>query len=183
MWLFVIFVKARLCAEVNLCFLTKEERLNMKPDIAIPLLLVAALAFGCADMGSLGGPKYGETAGTVASQVDRHGSITAIEIIKVDDEYKLGVGTAVGAVAGGLLGSQVGSGRGSTAAAVAGVAAGAAAGTVAESKMKKKDAQRVTVHLSTGGQVAIVQPVDSRLRTGMNVLVEGSGETGRVVPR
>jgi outer membrane lipoprotein SlyB len=179
----VIFIKTRLRAGVNLFFLARKERLNMKPDIAVPLFLAAALVSGCADMGSLGGTKYGETSGTVSSQADRHGSITAIEIIKVDEEYKLGVGTAVGAVAGGLLGSQIGSGRGSTAAAVAGAAAGAAAGTLAESKMKKKDAQRVTVHLSTGGQVTVLQPVDSRLRTGMNVLVEGSGETGRVVPR
>ncbi len=155
----------------------------MKPKIVIPLLLAAVLASGCAEISSLGGPKYGETSGTVASQADRNGSITAIEIIKVDNEYKLGVGTAVGAVAGGLLGSQIGSGGGSTAAAVAGAAVGAAAGTVAESKMKKQDAQRVTVQMRTGGQVTIVQPVDSRLTNGMNVLVEGSGETGRVVPR
>jgi outer membrane lipoprotein SlyB len=155
----------------------------MKPAIAIPLSLAVALVTGCADMGSVGGTKYGETSGAVASQADRYGTITGIEIVKVDEEYKLGVGTAIGAVAGGLLGSQIGSGRGSTAAAVAGAAAGAAAGTAVESKMKKKDAQRVTIQLRTGGSVAILQPVDSRLRKGMNVLVEGGGETVRVVPR
>lgn len=155
----------------------------MKPRIAILLPLAAALTFGCAEMGSLGGPQYGETEGTVASQADRNGTISAIENVKVDDNYKFGVGTVVGAVAGGLLGSQVGSGRGSTAATVVGAAAGAAAGTVAESKLKKQDAQRVTVQMRTGGHVTIVQPVDSRLRNGMNVLVEGSGDTARVVPR
>ena len=164
-------------------FVAKEGEFDMKPRIAIALLLAVALASGCADMGSLGGTKYGETSGTVASQADRYGTITGIEIVKVDEEYKLGVGTAIGAVAGGLLGSQIGSGRGSTAAAVAGAAAGAAAGTAVESKMKKKDAQRVTVRMSTGGAVTILQPVDSRLRNGMSVLVEGSGETVRVVPR
>ncbi|MDP1718584.1 MAG: glycine zipper 2TM domain-containing protein, partial [Burkholderiales bacterium] len=123
------------------------------------------------------------TQGTVASQANRNGTISAIEMVKVDDSYKFGVGTAVGAVAGGLLGSQVGSGRGSTTATVVGAAVGAAAGTVAESKMKKIDAQRVTVQMKTGGHVTIVQSVDSRLRNGMNVLVEGSGETARVVPR
>ena len=49
--------------------------------------------------------------------------------------------------------------------------------------MKKKDAQLVTVQMRTGGQVTILQSVDSRLRHGMSVLVEGSGETARVVPR
>lgn len=145
--------------------------------------LVVALVGGCADMGSFGGTKYGETSGTVAGQADRTGKITSVEVIQVDEDYKLGVGTAVGAVAGGLLGSQFGSGRGSTVATVAGAAAGAAAGTAVESKMKKKDAQRVTVHMTTGGQVTIVQPVDGRLKNGMNVRVEGSGESARVVPR
>jgi outer membrane lipoprotein SlyB len=154
----------------------------MKPKIAIALLLAAALTSGCAEMESMGGPQYGETSGAVSSQADRNGTIASIETVKVDDSYKFGVGTVVGAVAGGLLGSQVGSGRGSTAATVVGAAAGAAAGTVAESKMKKKDAQRVTVNMNTGGQVTVVQPVDSRLRNGMRVFVEGSGDTARVVP-
>lgn len=64
-----------------------------------------------------------------------------------------------------------------------GAAAGSAAGTVVESKMKKQDTQRVTVKMTTGGSITIVQPVDSRLRNGMAVRIEGSGETARVVPR
>lgn len=145
--------------------------------------LALALA-GCADLPQLGGgPKYGDTAGTVATQTDRNGTITTLEIIQVDQNYKLGVGTAVGAVAGGLLGSQIGEGRGSTVGAVVGAAAGAAAGTVVESKMKKQDAQRVTVKMATGGTITIVQPVDGRLANGMTVRIEGSGEAARVVPR
>ena len=63
----------------------------MKSHIAI--LLVIALASGCADTGSLGGgPKYGDTTGTVANQSNRLGSVTGVEIIQVDDNYKLGVG-------------------------------------------------------------------------------------------
>lgn len=148
---------------------------------AAALALVVA---GCADLPQLGGgPKYGDTAGTVAGQTDRNGTITTLEIVQVDDNYKLGVGTAVGAVAGGLLGSQVGKGTGSTVGTVVGAAAGAAAGTVVESKMKKQDAQRVSVKMATGGTVTIVQPVDGRLRSGMAVRIVGSGETARVVPR
>lgn len=82
---------------------------------------------------------------------------------------------AVGAVAGGLLGSKIG-GSGST-------ILGTAAGTYAESKLKKKDVQRVVVQMTTGGQLTIIQPVDARLRSGMNVRVEGSAETARVLPR
>jgi outer membrane lipoprotein SlyB len=152
----------------------------MNQRIALPLLLCVALVGGCAEMGSLGGTKYGETGATVASQSERDGTIAQLENIQVDDNYKLGVGTAVGAVAGGLLGAGVGD---STAATVAGAVLGGAAGTYAESKMAKKDAQRITVNMVTGGRVTITQPVDTRLREGMRVRVEGSGENARVVPR
>jgi len=152
----------------------------MKVCTATLLLLTAALSFGCAEMEKLGGTQYGETSGTLASQTDREGSIATLELIKVDEDLKLGVGTAVGAVAGGLLGSRMGSGSGST---IVGTAVGAAAGTYAESKLKKKDAQRVVVHMRTGGQLTILQPVDGRLKGGMHVRVEGSGDTARVVPR
>lgn len=155
----------------------------MKAHLAISIFLTVALASGCADMGSVGGTEYGETSATVASQVERLGYISDIETIEVDDSYKFGVGTVVGAVAGGLLGSQVGGGSGTTVATVAGAAAGAAAGTYAQSKMNTVDAQRVTVQMNSGGQVTIVQPMDNRLSDGMSVRVEGSGETGRVVPR
>ena len=156
----------------------------MMTRVLIPAVLFAMVAGGCTDMPQLGGgPKYGDTTGSVASQSERSGKITALEIVQVDENYKFGVGTVVGAVAGGLLGSQVGQGRGSTLATVLGAAAGAAAGTAVESKVKKQDAQRVTVNMSTGGEVTIVQPVDSRLTSGMKVRVEGSGESARVVPQ
>lgn len=152
----------------------------MNIRMAVPLIILAVLAVGCAEMGSLGGTKYGESSGTTAGQSDRNGTITRLETVQVDDKYKLGVGTAVGAVAGGILGSGVGD---STTATVAGAVLGGLAGTYAESKYKKQDAQKVTVKMNTGGSVTILQPVDGRLRDGMNVRVEGSGENARVIPR
>jgi outer membrane lipoprotein SlyB len=152
----------------------------MMKRIALPLLLSVALASGCAEMGSLGGAKYGESGGAMTSQTERDGTIVKLENIEVDDKYKLGVGTAVGAVAGGILGAGLGD---STTATVVGAVLGGAAGTYAESKVHKQDAQRVTVNMKTGGSVTIVQPMDGRLRDGMSVRVEGSGESARVVPR
>jgi len=152
----------------------------MNQRIALPLVLCAALVGGCAEMGSLGGTKYGETSSTAVSQSERDGTIAQLENIEVDDKYKLGVGTAVGAVAGGLLGAGVGD---STTATVAGAVLGGVAGTYAESKIDKKDAQRITVNMVTGGRVTITQPKDARLWEGMRVRVEGSGENARVVPR
>ena len=151
----------------------------MNLRIALPVVLGVALAGGCADIGSLGGTQYGETRAP-ATQAERAGTIAKLEDIQVDDNYKLGVGTAVGAVAGGILGRSLGD---STTGAVAGAVVGGVAGTYAESKLRKQDAQRVTVTMQTGGSVTIVQPMDGRLREGMAVRVEGSGENARVVPR
>jgi outer membrane lipoprotein SlyB len=151
----------------------------MNYRIALPVLLSLALVGGCADVGSLGGTKYGET-GAAASQSERDGTIAKLENIQVDDQYKLGVGTAVGAVAGGILGKGVGD---STGAAAVGAVLGGVAGTYAESKLRKQDAQRITVNMKTGGTVTITQPMDGRLREGMAVRVEGSGDSARVVPR
>lgn len=152
--------------------------MNMRT--AVSLFFFVALVGGCAEMGSLGGTKYGESSGTTAGQSDRNGAITHLENVQVDDKYKLGVGTAAGAVAGGILGSAMGD---STTATVGGAVLGGLAGTYAESKYKKQDAQKVTVKMNTGGSVTILQPSDSRLRNGMLVRVDGSGENARVVPR
>ena len=159
----------------------------MRTHIAIALLAATALAAGCAETGSMGGTTYGETAApattTSTNTTDRSGWIRSIEVVKVDDSYKFGIGTVVGAVAGGLLGSQVGGGDGRIVGGVVGAGVGAAAGTYAESKLRNKDAQRVTVQMATGGQLTILQPPDGRLQNGMNVWVQGSGDSARVVPR
>lgn len=106
-------------------------------------------------MGGLGGSRYGEAGRTMTVQSERDRTIAPLESIRLDENHKLGVGTAVGAVAG----------------------------TYDESKFKKKDAQRITVSMATGGSVTSTQPRDERLREGMQVRVEGSGESARVVPR
>ncbi len=152
----------------------------MKQRMTVSLFGLALVLGGCADLGSFGGTKYGETGATTASQSERNGKITQLENTQVDENYKLGVGTAVGAVAGGLLGAGIGDSKTAT---VVGAVVGGAAGTYAESKLKKKDAQRVVVEMSTGGRITITQPPDGRLREGMQVRVEGSGENARVVPR
>ena len=157
---------------------------KMNKRMLVPAILFAMVVGGCADMPQMGGgPTYGDTSGSMASQSERNGRITALEVVQVDESYKLGIGTVVGAVAGGLLGSQIGGGRGATLATVLGAAAGGVAGTAVESKMKKQDAQRVTVRMDTGGEVTLLQPIDSRLRSWMRVRVEGSGDNARVVPQ
>lgn len=147
--------------------------------LLLPGLLGAALVAGCSEMPTKDTTKYGTTTGSAATQTDRRGTIASLENVEVDADYKLGVGTAVGAVAGGILGSAVGDGKLATA---VGAVLGGAAGTYGETKVRDKMVQQVSVDMRTGGRVTIVQPVDARLRTGMQVMVEGSGENARVVP-
>lgn len=152
----------------------------MNTRMILPLVLLIFLG-GCAELealGSKGGTKFGETSGTIQS--DRNGTVAKLENIHVDKDYKLGVGTAVGAVAGGILGSAIGDSKAATA---TGAVLGGIAGTYAESKLGKETAQKVIVNMSTGGTVTIVQPADTRLKEGMAVRVEGSGESARGVPR
>ena len=120
-----------------------------------------------------------------AADIDATGRITRVESIKVDDDSKAGAGATAGAVAGGFVGSQFGYGfgAGSTLGIVTGAAVGAATSNAVQSQTAKRDAQRVSVQLATGGAVTVVQPVDTRLSSGMEVRVEGSGESARVVPR
>lgn len=151
----------------------------MKIAFAMLTLGLTIPLAGCSDFGGLGNTKYGESDKATVTQSERNGTITRLEKIQVDENYKLGVGTAVGAVAGGLLGA----GFGDKTATVLGAVVGGAAGTYAESRLKKRDAQRITLNMATGGQLTITQPPDERLREGMSVRVEGSGENARVVPR
>lgn len=145
----------------------------------LPVLVSVTLAAGCSEMPTRDTTKYGTTSGSAATPTDRRGTIATLEYIDVDADYKLGVGTAVGAVAGGILGSAVGDSKMATA---VGAVLGGAAGTYGETKVRDKTVQRVSVDMRTGGRVVIVQPVDTRLRAGMQVIVEGSGESARVVP-
>lgn len=152
----------------------------MKQRTAVSMIALMLVLSGCAELGNLGGAKYGETGTASSIQSERDGKIIQMENIKVDEDYKLGVGTAVGAVAGGLLGAGIGDGKTAT---VVGAVVGGAAGTYAESKLKQKEAQRIVVEMSTGGRVTVTQPPDSRLREGNQVRIEGSGESARVVPK
>ena len=154
--------------------------MDIKSALPVAIFVLATLLGGCSDLGSLGGTKYGESEKTTASLSERDGTIARLENIQVDENYKLGVGTVAGAVAGGLIGAGVGDSKTAT---VVGAVVGGVAGTYAESKLKKRDAQRITLNMATGGSVTITQPRDERLREGMRVRVEGSGESARVVPR
>jgi outer membrane lipoprotein SlyB len=132
-------------------------------------LCVLSLA-GCAAQE----PRAGE-------QEVRLGKIARIESVMLESDRELGVGAILGGIAGGVLGHQIGSGTGNTVATVAGALGGAYAGKKAQDKYgERKPGQHILVNLDNGVTVGITQPVDSVLRVGDAVMIEGSGEDARV---
>jgi outer membrane lipoprotein SlyB len=67
---------------------------------------------------------------------------------------------------------------------VVGTIGGALRGNEVQKKHDQpQSAQQVIVRVKSGVLVAIVQPVDARLKVGQRVYIEGSGEGARVVPQ
>lgn len=111
----------------------------------------------------------------------RYGRVERIDIVTVEGDKKLGVGTVIGAVAGGIIGHQVGGGTGKVVATAAGAVAGGVIGNKVENRNQGQAGQHVLVKLDTGGSVGITQPSNANLRVGDRVRVDGSGEDARVV--
>ena len=138
---------------------------------ATSLLLVLA---ACAAPG--GGPAEMEV---------RSGVIEQINAAELRSNHDLGVGAIVGGLAGAGLGSLIGAGTGREVAIAAGAIAGAVGGSYAQRQYfdKPQPAQQVIVRLTNGVLVSITQPVNSSLRQGQKVYIEGIGSSARVVPQ
>lgn len=148
---------------------------------ALAILLTAVLLAGCAQRQSQNVYKHDEvgkasavTFGTVVSsrEVDITGKNT-------------GAGALIGGVAGAGAGSYVGSGSGSAWAAGAGLLAGAAIGAIAEQAMADRTGIEYIVLLQSGVVLTVVQDIgkdESRLPTGLRVVVQNTGGYQRVLP-
>jgi outer membrane lipoprotein SlyB len=112
-------------------------------------------------------------------QTVRTGVVESVRNVLLEGT-KSPIGTAAGGAIGGIAGGSIGSGRGSSIGAVIGAVAGGIAGAVIEEGVTRKDALEITIKLSGGGLVAIVQEADEQFNPGDSVrIVEGNG-TSRV---
>jgi len=67
---------------------------------------------------------------------------------------------------------------------VAGALGGALMGNNVQKRYEQPvEGQQIIVRITNGVLVAVTQPVDSRLKSGQRVYIEGSGESTRVVPQ
>ena len=114
----------------------------------------------------------------------RQGVVEQITNTQIHSNHHRGVGAVVGGLGGLGIGSLIGRGTGRDVAMVIGAIGGAVAGNEVQKKHDQpQSAQQVIVRVKSGVLVSITQPVDSRLRVGQPVYIEGKGESARVVPQ
>jgi outer membrane lipoprotein SlyB len=114
----------------------------------------------------------------------RQGVIEQITQTQIQSNHHRGIGAIVGGLGGLGIGSLIGGGTGRDVAMVVGTIGGALVGNEVQKRHDQpQQAQQIIVRLRSGVLVSVTQPVDSRLRTGQRVYVEGNGEGARVVPQ
>lgn len=114
----------------------------------------------------------------------RYGRIEQITEIQVKHPHELGVGAILGGAGGAAIGSLIGAGTGRDVAIAIGAIAGAVGGQYAQNHYDKpQPAQQIVVRLNSGVLVVVTQTPNYSLRKNERVLVEGSGQSARVVPQ
>jgi len=132
----------------------------------------------------LGGSSLPLSAQTSGELEIRQGVVEQITATQIQSNHHRGVGAVVGGLGGIGIGSLIGGGTGRDVAMVVGTIGGALLGNDVQKKHDQpQSAQQVIVRVRSGVLVAITQPVDTRLKVGQRVYIEGNGEGARVVPQ
>lgn len=127
----------------------------------------------------------GSNGGSPGEMQIRAGVIEQITPTMMQTNHDSGVGAILGGVGGLALGSLIGKGTGRDVAMLAGTIGGAFAGNAVEKKKYDQpvQAQQIIVRTTSGVLTSITQPIDTQLRTGMKVYIEGQGNDARVMPQ
>ena len=127
----------------------------------------------------------GQASGQQAGETElRQGVIEQITPVELRSNHHPGVGAIVGGLGGLGIGSLIGGGTGRDVAMVAGALGGALFGNEIQKKHDQPaPGQQVIVRVKSGVLVAVTQPVNSTLRTGQRVYIQGNGEGARVIPQ
>ena len=132
-------------------------------------------------LGGFGAQVFAQKSGEIEI---RRGVVEQITATQIQSNHHRGVGAVVGGLGGLGIGSLIGGGTGRDVAMVVGTIGGALLGNEAQKKHDQpQSAQQVIVRVKSGVLVAITQPVDTRLKVGQHVYIEGNGEGARVVPQ
>lgn len=145
---------------------------------AIAMTLVLS---GCASS-SLTGKSYSQSEARQIQTV-RYGTVLSATPVVIEGRKDGVVGSGAGAIVGGLAGSTLGGGKGSSIAAVLGAVAGGMVGQAIEENTTRKQGQEVTVRLSNGEILSIVQEVENQsfFQVGEQVRLLKRGGVARIV--
>lgn len=144
----------------------------------IALATLATLA-GCAT-GNQYNPNiyHGSQANVIGGY--QTGVVTGVRAVAIQDNTS-GVGAVSGAVIGGLIGSSVGGGSGARIATAVGAVGGGVVGNSAESGARRTQAQEITVRLSNGSEIVVVQGNDLNIQSGERVRLMSHNGHFRVI--
>ncbi len=153
-------------------------KLNVFRNAGLVVVAVAALALtGCAS--GLGASSY-ERAEARRAMTVQYGTVESVRGVRLEGT-KSPVGTVAGAAVGGIVGSGIGGGRGQGIATVLGAVLGGVAGSAVEEGVTRQAGVEVTVRLSNGQLLAVVQADEGeQFRPGEAVRVLRDGATTRV---
>lgn len=144
-------------------------------------LLVSLLAMGgCAH--SLSGDSYSREEAQRPISF-RDATIIGVRKVRLQGtDSNIGLGT--GAVIGGVAGSGIGSGRGAIVSAVVGAVVGGVAGAAAEEGITRADAWELTLRMTNGENMVVVQEIgkEDKFAVGDAVRVMQSNGKTRVAP-
>lgn len=151
---------------------------NMFSRTGVILVSVAALTLaGCAS--GLGAGTYERTEARRAMTV-QYGTVESVRAVRLEGS-NTPVGTVAGAAIGGIAGSNIGGGRGQVVATILGAVAGGVAGAAIEEGVTRQRGIEVTVRLTNGQLLAVVQGDEGeQFRPGEQVRVLRDGATTRV---
>ncbi len=151
----------------------------MKKTILSLALLASLTLTGCAS--SLGGATYSRSEARGELSV-RIGTVVAVREVQIEGNG--GAGALTGAALGGIAGASLDGGRTGAALGILGLVGGAMLGDKVGKAATGAPGLEVTVQLSTGQVVAVVQERDAQLnlKAGDKVRLLGSGRATRVGP-
>jgi outer membrane lipoprotein SlyB len=137
---------------------------------ALAVLTACGSTYPPNNSGTPSGTYYPPATGSTSPYL-RYGVVQTIELVQ-QEASGIGAGTILGAVVGGIVGNQVGKGDGNTAATVIGAAGGAYAGNQIEKRNQQPDVYKVTVRMTDGTNLAVMQATSNDIRIGDRVVFD-----------
>ena len=116
-------------------------------------------------------------------QTIQEGAIIDLAAVTIEGT-QTGLGGIAGGATGGIAaGSSIGGGSGSDIAGIGGAVLGGVLGNMAEERMTRKQGVNVTIRLTNGQLISVVQEIDPNMvfQVGDHVRIYNQGSTSRVV--